>query len=75
MREDTHLEMPAVTVEAGSAPRFLTMEDVLKTVFQGVYYSKIRVDMISYYLLNHTMQYALCICLCMCALACHKCQK
>ena len=46
MREDTHLEMPAVSVEAGSALRFLTMEDVLKTVFQGVYlciYSKIRI--------------------------------
>ena len=43
MKEDSHLEMPAVTAEAGSALRFLTMEDVLKTVFQGVSYSKKRI--------------------------------
>ena len=39
MREDTHLEMPAVMVEeAGSALRFRTTEDVSKTAFPGVYY-------------------------------------
>lgn len=44
MREDTHLEMLAVTAgKAGSAPRFLMTGDGSKTVYQGGYHDIISI--------------------------------